>query len=53
MAETLSAVMTDIPTIKKQFEEQYCDFIKSEEDCCWKTDKECKDCIKQYFERKS
>ena len=53
MAETISAITTDIPTIIKQFEEKYCEFINSDDDCCWKTDKSCKDCIKQYFENQT
>ena len=32
--------------------ELYCEFYKSDEDLCWKTDKDCKDCIKEYFEKK-
>ena len=34
-------------------EEKYCEFYNSDEDCCWKTDKECKDCIKEYFTNKA
>lgn len=33
-------------------EEEYCEFYHSDEDCCWKTDKDCKDCIKEYFTNK-
>lgn len=55
MANVISTLNTDIPTIKKQIkqiEESYCEFIKSDKDCCWKTDKNCSDCVKQYFENK-
>ena len=33
-------------------EEKYCELYHSDEDCCWKTDKDCKDCIKEYFTNK-
>ena len=52
MADTLSAICTGLSSIREQFEKSYCEFINSDEDCCWKTDMTCKDCIKQYFERK-
>lgn len=53
MAEMISIYDLDIPTLQKQQKEKYCEFIKSDEDCCWKTDKTCADCIKQYFENKT
>lgn len=53
MAEAISFIDTDIKAIQRQVKEQYCDFIKSDVDCCWKTDKACIDCIKQYFENKA
>lgn len=53
MALTLSNVCTGIPSIIEQFEKEYCEFINSNEDCCWKTDKNCQDCIKQYFEKQA
>ena len=53
MADTLSAICTGLSSIREQFEKSYCEFINSDEDCCWKTDMTCKDCIKQYFERKA
>ena len=52
MANTMSAICTGIVTIREQFEKQYCEFITSDEDCCWKTDKSCADCIKEYFEER-
>ncbi len=52
MAKQMSAICTGISIVREQFEKCYCEFINTDEDCCWKTDKECKDCIKQYFERK-
>lgn len=52
MSKTIGIVMTDIKVVKSQFEKEYCDFINSNEECCWKTDSDCTDCIKQYFERK-
>lgn len=52
MARFISMIMTDNPIIKEQLHKKYCEFINSDEDCCWKTDKKCKDCIKEYFERK-
>ena len=52
MANTMSAICTGIVTIREQFEKQYCEFITSDEDCCWKTDKSCVDCIKKYFEER-
>ena len=52
MAETLSAVCTGISVVREQFEQCYCEFINSNKDCCWKTDKNCQDCIKQYFTNK-
>ncbi len=39
MANIISAIMTGITAIQNQFEEEYCEFIKSDEDCCWKTEK--------------
>ena len=53
MATTLSSVCTGIEVIRKQFEENYCEFMNSDEDCCWKADKECSDCIKEYFTNKA
>ena len=52
MADAMAMIMTDIKVVRKQFEKQYCEFITSDEDCCWKTSIECSDCIKQYFEKK-
>lgn len=52
MAEAISAICTDITSIRELFEKSYCEFINSGEDCCWKTDKTCKDCIIQYFKNK-
>lgn len=52
MANTMSAICTGIVTIREQFEKQYCEFITSDEDCCWKTDKSCAECIKEYFEKR-
>lgn len=51
MATTLSAICTGLSTVRVQFEKEYCEFMNCDEDCCWKTDTSCKDCIKQYFER--
>lgn len=53
MAEMISIYDLDIPTLQKQQKEKYCEFIRSDEDCCWKTDKTCADCIKQYFENEA
>lgn len=53
MAETINFIGIDIKTIQRQIKEQYCDYIKSDVDCCWKTDKNCTDCIKEYFENKA
>lgn len=53
MAEAISSMDTDIKVIKKQTKEEYCDFLKSDAEYCWKTDVECRDCIKQYFENKA
>lgn len=52
ICEIISAIETNIPTIKKQFEKEYCEFINRDEDCCWKDDKDCKDCIKQWIKKK-
>ena len=52
MATTLSAICTGLSTVRDHFEKEYCEFINSDKDCCWKTDTSCKDCIKQYFESK-
>jgi len=52
MADKISSIMTGVTAIQNQFEEEYCEFIKSDKDCCWKTGKECKDCIKEYFTKK-
>ncbi len=52
MANKMIAICTGIVTIREQFEKQYCEFITSDEDCCWKTDKSCVDCIKEYFEKR-
>lgn len=53
MAETINFIDIDIKTIQRQIKEQYCDYIKSDVDCCWKTDKNCTDCIKEYFKNKA
>lgn len=53
MAGTISLIDTDIKVIKKQIKEEYCELLKSDADCCWKTDVKCQDCIKQYFENKA
>lgn len=52
MANTMSAICTGIVAVREQFERQYCEFITSDEDCCWKTDKSCTDCIREYFEKR-
>lgn len=52
MSKIINIMMTDIKVVKSQFEKEYCDFINSNEECCWKTDSDCTDCIKKYFERK-
>lgn len=49
--KALSAVCTGISSVREQLEKCYCEFINSNEDCCWKTDKGCKDCIFEYFEK--
>ena len=51
MAKKIGEIMTDIEVIKRQFEEKYCEFITSDDDCCMKVDKDCSDCIKEYFEK--
>ena len=53
MAETISNYDLDIPIIRKQQKKEYCEFMKSDEDCCWKTDTDCKECIKEFYERES
>lgn len=53
MAEKMSSICTGITVIREQFESCYCEFINSDEDCCWKTDKDCSDCIKEYFYQKA
>ena len=53
MAEAISFIDTDIEVIQNQVKEQYCEFIKSDDNCCWKTNKFCVDCIKQYFEKRA
>lgn len=52
MADTLSSLSTRVEVIIEQFEKEFCEFINSDEDCCWKIDKQCKDCIKEYFTKK-
>ena len=51
MANAIGAIMTDIPVIKKQFEEKYCEFITSDDDFCIRINS-CSECIKSYFEKK-
>lgn len=51
MAEEISAICTGISSVREQLEKNYCEFINSDKDCCWKTDKSCKDCIFEYFEK--
>ena len=29
--------------------EDYCEFVNSNEDCCWKTNKDCTECLKEYL----
>ena len=53
MAKTLSEVCTGITVVINQFEKRYCEFLNSDEDCCWKTDTDCSYCIKQYFENQA
>ena len=52
LAFVVSQMETGIKTIIIQEQKKYCEFIKSDEDCCWKTDKACTDCIKEYFKNK-
>ncbi len=52
MGTTMAAICTGLATVREQFEKCYCEFINSDEDCCWKTDKSCKDCIIDYFTKK-
>lgn len=51
MAKTISLIYSGVDLVKRKIEESYCEFLNSNEDCCWKTDKHCKDCVKQYFEK--
>ena len=51
MALALSNICTGIPSIIEQFEKEFCEFINSNENYCWKTDKDCSNYIKQYFEK--
>ena len=53
LCSKLSEVVIGIDSVIEQFEKEYCEFINSNEDCCWKTDMDCKDCIKQYFEKEA
>lgn len=52
MAIELSALDTGLSVVREQFRKEYCEFINSDEDCCWKTNKDCKDCIIDYFTKK-
>lgn len=38
--------------IEIQFEEKYCEFIRSDDERCLKVDKECSECVREYFEKK-
>lgn len=51
MAEMIAVYDLDIPTLRIQQKERYCDFMKSDEDCCEKVNKNCTDCIKEYFSK--
>lgn len=53
MAEVISILELGHESLSEVFEKQWCEYLNSDEDCCWKTDKCCKDCIKEYFERKA
>lgn len=52
MINTINLICSESNVVKRKFKESYCEFINSDEDCCWKTDKSCQECIEQYFERK-
>ena len=51
MVYNFSLVMLDIEDAKRRVKEEYCELLTSDEDCCWKHDKTCDDCIKEYFKR--
>lgn len=53
MAETMSILEMGFDTLNEPYKKQWCEFLNSDEDCCWKTDKRCQDCIKEYFEKKT
>lgn len=38
--------------IEIQFEEKYCEFIRSDDERCLKVDKDCSECVREYFEKK-
>lgn len=52
MAKEIGVLCTGITVVRESFERQYCEFITSDEDCCWKTDKDCSQCIIEYFTNK-
>lgn len=48
----IAALDTDLTVIREQFKKEYCEFLSSEEDCCWKGN-DCTVCIKKYLEKKA
>ena len=51
MAEIIATLAVNSSIIQKQIEEKYCEFANSDEDCCWKTNKKCSDCVKEYIQK--
>lgn len=51
MAEIIATLAVNSSIIQKQIKEKYCEFVNSDEDCCWKTNKKCSDCVKEYIQK--
>ena len=51
LSSKLSDVCTGIPQIIEQVHKEYCELMNDNEDCCYKEDKSCQDCIREYSER--
>lgn len=53
LSSKLSDVCTGIPQIIEQVHKEYCELMNGNEDCCYKEDKDCQDCVREYSEIKA
>lgn len=51
MSIRFKRIFEDLELIKQQFKKRHCDLKNIDEKCCWELNKDCSDCIIEYFEK--